>query len=109
MTPAIWLIPPSEEAGRSIETADDSRLWREERKLAASSAGYFDSSAKRLSLCLLREKSDRPPEDCLVLSDMATAVVVTGRSWPRQSSKRKLYFCESYVEGNVDVDLGCTM
>jgi hypothetical protein len=77
MTPAIMLMPDSAELGRSIDTTDESRWWREWREfteLAASvSADRLrpSSAVLRLSVLFLdRWKNDVafPPEEARDLS-----------------------------------------
>jgi hypothetical protein len=86
MTPAIRLAAGSAEFGRSIDTAEESLLWFEERELMILAASYWSryrlsASVCRLSLFLLRENSDRPPDDCLDLSaeDIVEEGVLIGR------------------------------
>lgn len=68
-----------------METAEDSLLWFEERELIMLAASCWSryllsASVCRLSLFLLREKSERPPDDCLDLSaeDMVREGAVVG-------------------------------
>ena len=67
------LTPPSGTGGPSIDTADESLLWRDERELTVLRVSFWSCSVLRLSLslslCLLREKRPRPPDDCLDLSE----------------------------------------
>jgi hypothetical protein len=76
MTPAIMLIPDSAELGRSKDTTEESRWWREWREfteLASWSADRWrpSSAALRFSALFLdRWKNDEafPPEEARDLS-----------------------------------------
>src|SRR5690625_2483922 len=85
------LIPGSGDAGASMETVEDSRLWREMRELMVLATSRWSVSVVRRSLFLLLEKMERPPEDCLDLSadDMAGARC-SGRSYVKDEETTQL-------------------
>lgn len=60
--------PGSGDVGVSIDTEDESLLCLDVRKLIVLAASRWSPSVGLLSLFLLLEKRDRPPDDCLDLS-----------------------------------------
>lgn len=88
------LAPGSGDMGISMDTDEESRLCRDERKLIVLAASRWSPSVVLLSLFLLLEKRDRPPDDCLDLSD--DMIVVDG-----DSNKSASYLGETRKNGQV--------
>lgn len=80
--------------GISMDTEEESRLCRDERKLIVLAASRWSPSVVLLSLFLLLEKRDRPPDDCLDLSDDMIVVDCDG-------SRTASYLDETRKNGQV--------